>query len=62
MRYGAPRVEYGWNHSLATLTDRLNLEGKLQALPVLPGMSVVSQTEVRRPIRPLPEPIDWAAR
>lgn len=62
MRYGAPRVEYGWNHSLATLTDCLNLaamfEGELQALPVIQGMSVISQTEVRRPVRPRPDPVD----
>lgn len=60
--YGAPRMEYGWNHSLATLTDCLNLaslfEGELQALPVVHGMSVISQTEVRRPHRPRPDPID----
>ena len=62
VNYGAPRMEYGWNHSLATLTDCLNLaslfEGELQALPVIQGMSVVSQTEVRRPLRPRPEPVD----
>lgn len=62
MRYGAPRVEYGWNHSLATLTDCLNLaamfEGELQSFPVIQGMSVLSQTEVRRPIRPRPDPVD----
>lgn len=55
-----------WNHSLATLTDCLNLaamfEGELQARPVLQGMWVVSQTEVGRPIRPLPAPINRAAR
>ena len=60
--YGAPRMEYGWNHSLATLTDCLNLaslfEGELRALPVVQGMSVVSQTEVRRPHRPRPDAID----
>lgn len=60
--YGAPRMEYGWNHSLATLTDCLNLatmfEGELQALPVIQGMSVLSQTEVRRPHRPRPAAID----
>ncbi|MGB8362335.1 MAG: Rieske 2Fe-2S domain-containing protein [Acidimicrobiia bacterium] len=60
--YGAPRMEYGWNHSMATLTDCLNLaslfEGELQALPVIQGMSVVSHTEVRRPFRSRPEPVD----
>ncbi len=60
--YGAPRMEYGWNHSLATLTDCLHLaamfEGELQAFPVIQGMSVVAQNEVRRPFRPRPEPVD----
>ncbi len=62
VNYGAPRMEYGWNHSLATLTDCLNLaalfEGELQAFPVIQGMSVVSQNEVRRPMRPRPDPVD----
>lgn len=62
VNYGAPRVEYGWNHSLATLTDCLNLaalfEGELQAFPVIQGMSVLSQNEVRRPLRSRPEPLD----
>jgi nitrite reductase/ring-hydroxylating ferredoxin subunit len=62
VRYGAPRMEYGWNHSLATLTDCLHLaamfEGELQAFPVIQGMSVVAQNEVRRPFRPRPDPID----
>ncbi len=62
VNFGAPRMEYGWNHSLATLTDCLNLaamfEGELQAFPVIQGMSVVSQNEVRRPIRPRPDPVD----
>ncbi|MGH2829394.1 MAG: Rieske (2Fe-2S) protein [Actinomycetota bacterium] len=61
-RYGAPRVEYGWNHSLATLADCMNLagvfDGALQSLPVVQGLSVVSEAEVRRPIRPRPEPAD----
>jgi nitrite reductase/ring-hydroxylating ferredoxin subunit len=65
IRYGAPRAEYGWNHSLATLTDCMGLasllEGSLQTLPVLQGLSVVSETEVRRPFRPRPEPIDPVA-
>lgn len=62
VRYGAPRVEYGWNHSLAALADCLNLtehfDASLQTLPVIQGLSVVSQNEVRRPIRPRPEPMD----
>lgn len=62
VNFGAPRMEYGWNHSLATLTDCLNLaamfEGELQAFPVIQGMSVVSQNEVRRPMRSRPDPVD----
>lgn len=63
--YGATRAEYGWNHSLATLADCLTMaaafEGPLSALPVVQGLSVVSQTEVRRPPRPQPEPADVIA-
>ena len=62
VHFGAPRMEYGWNHSMATLADCLNLasmfEGELQALPVVQGMSVVSHTEVRRPLRSRPDPVD----
>jgi nitrite reductase/ring-hydroxylating ferredoxin subunit len=65
VRYGAPRAQYGWNHSLATLTDCLGIaaafEGSLQALPVIQGLAVVSQTEVRRPERPRPDPVDPVA-
>lgn len=65
VHYAAPRVEYGWNHSLATLADCLNLaalfDGPLNSLPVLQGLSVVSETEVRRPLRPRPEPLDVVA-
>jgi nitrite reductase/ring-hydroxylating ferredoxin subunit len=64
VHYGAPRAQYGWNHSLATLADCLNIaqlfEGPLKALPVVQGLSVVSQTEVRRPPRPRPDPVDPA--
>jgi nitrite reductase/ring-hydroxylating ferredoxin subunit len=65
VRYGAPRVEYGWNHSLATLAECLNLaalfEGPLASLPVVQGLSIVSETEVRRPLRPRPDPADPVA-
>src|SRR6516162_9828428 len=60
--YGATRAEYGWNHSLATLADCLTMasafEGPLSALPVIQGLSTVSRTEVRRPPRPQPDPLD----
>lgn len=65
VRYGATRAEYGWNHSLATLADCLTMaaafEGPLGALPVVQGLSVVSQTEVRRPPRPQADPVDVVA-
>jgi nitrite reductase/ring-hydroxylating ferredoxin subunit len=65
VKYGASRAEYGWNHSLATLADCLTMaaafEGPLRALPVVQGLSVVSQTEVRRPQRPQPDPVDPVA-
>jgi hypothetical protein len=64
VRYGATRAEYGWNHSLATLADCLTMagafEGPLSALPVIQGLSTVSRTEVRRPPRPQPDPVDVA--
>jgi len=60
--YGATRAEYGWNHSLATLADCLTMaaafEGPLSALPVIQGLATVSRTEVRRPPRPQPEPVN----
>ena len=63
--YGATRAEYGWNHSLATLADCLTMaaafEGPLAALPVIQGLSTVSRTEVRRPPRHQPEPLDVVA-
>jgi nitrite reductase/ring-hydroxylating ferredoxin subunit len=62
VRYGATRAEYGWNHSLATLADCLTMagafEGPLSALPVIQGLATVSRTEVRRPPRPQPDPVD----
>jgi nitrite reductase/ring-hydroxylating ferredoxin subunit len=60
--YGATRAEYGWNHSLATLADCLTMaaafEGPLSTLPVIQGLATVSRTEVRRPPRPQPDPLD----
>ena len=63
--YGATRAEYGWNHSLATLADCLTMaaafEGPLSALPVIQGLSTMSRTEVRRPPRAQPDPVDVVA-
>ena len=65
VRYAAPRAEYGWDHSLATLADCLRLaamfEGPLKAMPVVQGLAVASEDQVRRPLRPQPEPVDPVA-
>ncbi len=65
VRYAAPRAEYGWDHSLATLTDCLRLaamfEGPIRSLPVVQGLAVASQDQVRRPLRPQPDPLDPVA-
>ncbi|HEY3907061.1 MAG TPA: Rieske (2Fe-2S) protein [Streptosporangiaceae bacterium] len=62
VRYAAPRAEYGWDHSLATMADCLRMSQyfseSLRALPVIQGLAVAAQDQVRRPIRPRPEPID----
>ncbi len=62
---GATRAEYGWDHSLATLADCLRLaamfEGPLKAMPVVQGLAVASEDQVRRPLRPQPEPVDPVA-
>ena len=65
VRYAAPRAEYGWDHSLATLADCLRMslffEESLRALPVIQGLSVAAEDQVRRPARSRPEPIDPVA-
>lgn len=62
VRYAAPRAEYGWDHSLATLTDCLRMSEffaeSLRALPVIQGLSVAADSQVRRPFRSRPEPVD----
>jgi nitrite reductase/ring-hydroxylating ferredoxin subunit len=62
VRYAAPRAEYGWDHSLATLADCLRmsqfLAESLRALPVIHGLSVAAENQVRRPARPRPDPVD----
>jgi nitrite reductase/ring-hydroxylating ferredoxin subunit len=65
VRYAAPRAEYGWDHSLATLTDCLRMSEyfaeSLRALPVIQGLSVAAENQVRRPTRARPDPIDPVA-
>ena len=66
VRYAAPRAEYGWDHSLATLADCLRMswyfDESLRALPVIQGLSVAADSQVRRPLRARPEPVDPVAR
>jgi hypothetical protein len=65
VRYAAPRAEYGWDHSLATLADCLRMSQffneSLRALPVIQGLSVAAEDQVRRPPRPRPDPVDPVA-
>jgi nitrite reductase/ring-hydroxylating ferredoxin subunit len=65
VRYAAPRAEYGWDHSLATLADCLRMsqffEESLRALPVIQGLSMAADNQVRRPARPRPDPVDPVA-
>ena len=65
VRYAAPRAENGWDHSMATLTDCLRMsllfDESLRALPVIQGLSVAAENQVRRPLRPRPEPADPVA-
>jgi nitrite reductase/ring-hydroxylating ferredoxin subunit len=65
VRFAAPRAEYGWDHSLATLTDCLRMSQffgeSLRALPVIQGLSVAAEDQVRRPPRRRPDPVDPVA-
>jgi nitrite reductase/ring-hydroxylating ferredoxin subunit len=62
VRYAAPRAEYGWDHSLATMTDCLRMSQffaeSLRALPVIQGLAVAADNQVRRPDRPRPDPVE----
>jgi len=66
VRFAAPRAEYGWDHSLATLSDCLRMSTyfaeSLRALPVIQGLAVAAQDQVRRPARVRPEPADPVGR
>ena len=65
VRYAAPRAEYGWDHSLATLADCMRLaamfDGSLRSLPIIQALAVASEDQVRRPLRPQPDPVDVRA-
>src|SRR5262249_48179358 len=49
VRFAAPRAQYGWDHSLATLADCLRMssffEESLRALPVIQGLSVAADDQ-----------------
>jgi nitrite reductase/ring-hydroxylating ferredoxin subunit len=63
VRYAAPRAEFGWDHS--TLADCLRMSQffaeSLRALPVIQGLSVAAENQVRRPPRARPDPADPVA-
>ena len=58
--YGAPRAEFGWGHSIASLTDCLTMtdryEGDQRALPIVQAIAGVAESERDRPVQPLPDP------
>lgn len=59
--YGAPRAEFGWGHSIASLTDCLAMTdhygGDDRALPVVQAIAGVAETERDRPVQSLPDPL-----
>jgi nitrite reductase/ring-hydroxylating ferredoxin subunit len=59
--YGAPRAEFGWGHSIASLTDCLAMvdhhHDDDRALPIVQAIAGVAEEERDRPVQPLPDPI-----
>ena len=59
--HGAPRADFGWGHSIASLTDCLAMtdhyDGDERALPIVQAIAGVAETERDRPVRPLPDPL-----
>jgi nitrite reductase/ring-hydroxylating ferredoxin subunit len=60
--FGAPRAEFGWGHSIASLTDCLAMvdgyAGDERALPIVQAIAGVAESERGRPARSLPAPCD----
>lgn len=60
--HGAPRADFGWGHSIASLTDCLAMTdhyvGDDRALPIVQAIAGVAESERDRPVRPLPDPVD----
>ena len=58
--YGAPRAEFGWGHSIASLTDCLAMvdeyDGDDRVLPIVQAIAGVAESERGRPVQPLPDP------
>ncbi len=58
--YGAPRAEFGWGHSIASLTDCLGMIDRYgdddRALPIVQAIAGVAESERGYPVRPLPDP------
>jgi nitrite reductase/ring-hydroxylating ferredoxin subunit len=58
--YGAPRAEFGWGHSIASLTDCLGMIDDLDAddrvLPIVQAIAGVAESERGRPAQSLPDP------
>ncbi len=56
----SPRTEYGWTHALAMTTDCITAAGELDGddrlVPVAQAVSALAESELRRPVRPRPQP------
>jgi nitrite reductase/ring-hydroxylating ferredoxin subunit len=59
--HGAPRADFGWGHSIASLTDCLAMtdhyDGDERALPIVQAIAGVAESERDRPVNVLPDPI-----
>lgn len=60
--FGAPRNEFGWGHSIASLTDCLGMLDRYpaddsRALPIVQAIAGVAETTRGHPPRSLPDPM-----
>jgi nitrite reductase/ring-hydroxylating ferredoxin subunit len=57
---GLPRAEYGWSHAYAVAADALviaeNRTGDDRVLPLVHALDGIAESELRRPVRPVPDP------
>ncbi len=60
--YGAPRAEFGWGHSIASLTDCLSMIDRYdhdeRALPIVQALAGVAESERGRPVNQAAAPAD----